>query len=131
MWPDSEDKYPLQSTLHGTEVSPDEQCICAAGTTGTYAAVTDHESFETVGITDVGTYPYRVSNAPGGDHAFVSIENEKRISITECETAEKVATIPTGDFPMVTQVVDAPEAALGTGREVTDPDDGLFDWLFG
>ena len=128
--PDSKDDYPLQSAHHGIEVSPDEQYICAAGTTGNYAAVIDRESFETVGITDVGKYPYWVSNAPDGDHAFVSVKNANKISVIEYETAEEVATIPTGDFPMVTQVADVPETGLGTGKEVTDPDDGLFGGLF-
>ncbi|AQL44307.1 hypothetical protein BV210_16990 [Halorientalis sp. IM1011] len=128
--PDSEDDYPLQAAHHGIEVSPDGQYICAAGTVGNYAAVVDRESFETVGITDVGKYPYWVSNAPDGEHAFVSVKNAEKVSVIEYETAEEVATIPTGEFPMVSQVHDVPEAALGTGREVTDPDDGLFGGLF-
>ncbi len=128
--PESKEDYPLQSAHHGIEVSPDEQYVCAAGTTGNYVAVVDRETFETVGITDVGKYPYWVSNAPDGEHAFVSVKNEAKISVIEYETAEEVATIPTGDFPMVTQVADVPEAALGTGEDVTDPDDGLFGGLF-
>ena len=128
--PDSKEDYPLQSAHHGIEVSPDEQYICAAGTTGNYVAVVDRETFETVGITDVGKYPYWVVNAPDGEHAFVSVKNEAKISVIEYETADEVATIPTGDFPMVTQVHDVPEAALGTGKKVTDPDDGLFGGLF-
>jgi hypothetical protein len=58
------------------------------------------------------------------------VKNEAKISVIEYETADEVATIPTGEFPMVTQVADVPEAALGTGKKVTDPDDGLFGGLF-